>query len=134
VLGSTGSVGEQALDVALKRGLKVASISANKNVKRVEEQARQLGVKAAAMADEVSAKQLKIALADTDIKIYSGDSGICEMIADTECHTVVNSIIGEAGLLPTLAVIDSGTDWRSRIRNHWWWRERSLWHVRGSAE
>ena len=108
VLGSTGSVGEQALDVALKRGLKVASISANKNVKRVEEQARQLGVKAAAMADEVSAKQLKIALADTDIKIYSGDSGICEMIADTECHTVVNSIIGEAGLLPTLAVIDSG--------------------------
>jgi 1-deoxy-D-xylulose-5-phosphate reductoisomerase len=108
VLGSTGSVGEQALDVALKRGLRVACVSANKNVKRGEEQVRQLGIKAAAMADEDSARLLKITLADTDVKIYSGDSGICEMIADTECHTVVNSIIGEAGLLPTLAVIDSG--------------------------
>lgn len=108
VLGSTGSVGEQGLNVADKFGLKVASISANKNYKRVEEQARHFGVKSVAMADEAAAKELKTRLADTDVRIYSGDKGICDMIADTECHTVVNAIIGEAGLLPTLATIDSG--------------------------
>ena len=107
VLGSTGSVGEQALDVAEKSCLKVAAISANKNFKRVEEQARCFGVSAVAMADENAAAELKVRLADTDVKIYSGDSGICDMISNTECNTVVNSIIGEAGLLPTLATIDS---------------------------
>ena len=108
VLGSTGSVGEQALDVADKFGLKVASISANQNFKRVEEQARKFGVGSIAMADEKAAAELKIRLADTGTRIYAGDKGICEMIADTDCHTVVNSIIGEAGLLPTLATIDAG--------------------------
>ena len=108
VLGSTGSVGEQALDVADKFNLKVASISANKNYKRVEEQARKFRVDSIAMADEKAAGELKVRLADTDIKIYAGDRGICEMIVNTDSHTVVNSIIGEAGLLPTLATIDSG--------------------------
>lgn len=108
VLGSTGSVGEQALDVADKLGMKVSAISANKNYKRVEEQARKFRVASVAMADETSAGELKVRLADTNIKVYSGDSGICEMIASEKRDTVLNSIIGEAGLLPTLAVIDSG--------------------------
>ena len=108
VLGSTGSVGEQSLDVAEKFGYNVTTISANKNVKRVEEQARRFGVSAAAMADEDAARDLRIRLADTDVKVYSGDSGICEMIASDNAETVVNSIIGEAGLLPTLSVIDRG--------------------------
>jgi 1-deoxy-D-xylulose-5-phosphate reductoisomerase len=108
VLGSTGSVGEQALDVALKFGLKVNSVSANTNAKRVEEQARQFSLSSVAMADETAARELRVRLADTNVKIYSGDSGICEMIAAEKNDTVVNSIIGRAGLLPTLAVIDSG--------------------------
>ena len=108
VLGSTGSVGEQALDVAKKFGYEVTSISANRNVERVEEQARCFNVKAVAMADEDSARDLKIRLADTSIKVYSGDLGICEMISVDDSETVVNSIIGEAGLLPTLSVIDRG--------------------------
>ena len=108
VLGSTGSVGEQALDVADKFGFNVSAISANKNVKRVEEQVRKFKVSRAAMADEAAAKELKIRLADTDVKIYSGEDGICEMIGAEKRDTVLNSIIGEAGLLPTLAVIDSG--------------------------
>ena len=108
VLGSTGSVGEQSLDVAERFGYNVTAISANRNIKRVEEQARRFGVSAAAMADEDAARDLKIRLADTDVKIYSGDSGICEMIANDNAETVVNSIIGEAGLLPTLSVIDRG--------------------------
>ncbi len=108
VLGCTGSVGEQALDVADKFGLKVRCLSANKSVERVCEHARKFKPAKIAMADENAAKELKLRLADTDIEIFSGDDGICQMVADEEKHTVVNSIIGEAGLLPTLALIDAG--------------------------
>ena len=108
VLGSTGSVGEQALDVADKFGYKVTSISANKNFKRVEEQARKFNVSFVAMADEEAAKELSVRLADTSVKVFCGDDGICEMISKDSAETVVNSIIGEAGLMPTLSVIDKG--------------------------
>ena len=109
VLGSTGSVGEQALEVAEKFGMTVSAISANRNSKRVEEQARKFGVRAVAMADEKAASELKTRLADTSVKVYSGEQGICEMIAAEKRDAILNSIIGEAGLLPTLAVIDSGS-------------------------
>ena len=109
VLGSTGSVGEQALDVADKFGMRVSAISANKNVKRTEEQARKFCVSSVAMADENAASDLKVRLADTNVKVYSGQDGICEMIGAQKRDVVLNSIIGEAGLLPTLAVIDSGS-------------------------
>ncbi|MBQ8214246.1 MAG: 1-deoxy-D-xylulose-5-phosphate reductoisomerase [Clostridia bacterium] len=110
ILGSTGSVGEQAIDVALQNGIEVNAICANKNVDRVEQQARQLKVKACAMSDAEAAKDLKIRLADTDIQVYSGTDGLCEMIAhpfDAE-EVVVNSVIGEAGLKPTLATLEAG--------------------------
>ena len=67
ILGSTGSVGEQAIDVALRNGIQVNSLCAHKNVSRVEEQARRLGVKACAMADSDAAKALKLALSDTSV-------------------------------------------------------------------
>lgn len=113
ILGSTGSVGEQAVDVAAMMGVKVDAISAHKNVKRAEEQARFFGVKACAMSDENAARDLKERLADTDIKVYNGTGGICEMVAtvggdESQNYIVENSIVGEAGLLPTLATIKSG--------------------------
>ena len=108
ILGSTGSVGEQAIDVAKKMNMRVSAISANKNYKRVEEQVRLFDPKAVAMADEDAAKELKVRLADTDTKVYFGESGICEMIELEKRDVVLNSIIGEAGLLPTLSVIESG--------------------------
>ena len=113
ILGSTGSVGEQAVDVAKMMGVKVDAISAHRNVKRAEEQARFFGVKACAMSDTDAANDLKVRLADTDIKVYSGTDGICEMVAEVgsdrpEEYIVENSIVGEAGLLPTLATIKSG--------------------------
>ncbi len=108
ILGSTGSVGEQAIDVAEKMNMRVSSLSARSNFLRVEEQARRLGVRSVAMADESAAAELRVRLADTGIKVYSGDDGICQMIAEERRDTVLNSIIGEAGLLPSLAVIDSG--------------------------
>ena len=109
VLGCTGSVGTQALDVAQRLNAKVTCLSANTNYKETENYARRFNVDAVSMADEASAKELKNRLADTHTKVYSGEQGICEMIADTDHEVVVNSIIGEAGLLPTLAAIDSGS-------------------------
>lgn len=110
ILGSTGSVGEQAMDVALKNNIRVNALCANRNVDRVEEQARALHVRACAMADEKAAKDLKLRLADTDIQVYADTDGICEMIAahGEETEVVVNSIIGEAGLRPTLATLQAG--------------------------
>ena len=110
VLGSTGSVGEQALDVARRFGMQVVALSANQNVERVEAQAREFGVRAAAMADPVAAEALRLKLADTDVCVYCGADGICQMISDTDADLAVNSIIGTAGLLPSLAVIDSCKD------------------------
>ena len=108
VLGSTGSVGEQALDAAEKMGMTVDVISAHSNVRRVEEQARKFGVRAVAMADPSAASDLKTRLADTPVRVFSGADGICEMVEEKKRDVVLNSIIGEAGLLPTLSVIESG--------------------------
>ncbi len=108
ILGVTGSVGTQALDVARKRGYKVDFITANKNLNIAENAAREFHPSYVAMADESSARELKLRLADTDIKVLSGNNGILEGISLSKSETAVNSIIGEAGLLPSLAVIDSG--------------------------
>ena len=110
VLGSTGSVGTQAIDVAEKEGIRVLALSAASNVDLIEAQARRLSVLACAMSNERAAAELKIRLADTDIKVYSGSQGICRMIEEIDDKNVIaiNSIVGGAGLLPTLAVLNSG--------------------------
>lgn len=108
ILGSTGSIGEQALDVARKTGTEVLGICANKNWKRVAAQAREFNVKFAAMCDERAAASLMLALIDTDIRVFAGVDGICTMIEESGATFAVNSIIGGAGLLPTLAVLDNG--------------------------
>jgi 1-deoxy-D-xylulose-5-phosphate reductoisomerase len=108
VLGSTGSVGTQALDVAGRLNFPVDGICAHRNVDLVEEQARAHAVRFCAMADEAAAGELKIRLADTPTKVLSGTSGILDMIHESRAEIAVNSMLGEAGLLPTLAVIESG--------------------------
>ena len=110
VLGSTGSVGEQAIDVARQTGAKVNALCANRNAARVEEQAREFGVAACAMSDEEAAKELRLRLADTDIRVYAGMNGVCEMISErySDNEVVLNSVIGEAGLRPTLATLSAG--------------------------
>ena len=110
ILGSTGSVGEQAIDVAKQCGIPVRGLSAARNWQRVEQQARELCVPAVAMADEDAARELRAALADTPTRVFSGTAGIEEMIRESDATFAVNSILGEAGLLPTLAVLDSGKD------------------------
>ena len=107
VLGATGSVGLQALDVARTSGYRVDFLSANRDTGRMESLAREFKPLAVAMAD-AAADALRVALADTDIRVLSGEAGIEEGIHASDSQTVVNSILGEAGLMPSLAVIDSG--------------------------
>lgn len=112
ILGATGSVGQQAADVARKHGVQVDAISANKSVLETEDMVRKLSPKACAMADERSARDLALRIADLPVKVYAGAQGICDMIADTnsDCdrQVVVNSILGQAGLAPTMATLQSG--------------------------
>ena len=107
ILGATGSVGTQALDVARARGYRVDFISAGSNDELAERISREFLPYAVAMANEESARKLKLRLNDTDIKVLSGSEGIISGIAESEAQTVVNSILGEAGLLPSLAVIEN---------------------------
>lgn len=108
LLGSTGSIGEQTIDVVRRTGSQIVSICANQNDKRVEEQAREFKPAFCAMADEQAAKSLRLRLADTDIKVFGGASGIEEMIARSDAKVTLNAVLGEAGLAPTLAAIQSG--------------------------
>lgn len=110
ILGSTGSIGTQSIDVALKHGYKVTALTAHSNAKLLEEQARLLCPEKVALYNEKDAEQLKASLADTNIKVLAGVDGICECAAETSADTVINSIVGMAGLKPTLAVINSGKD------------------------
>ena len=108
VLGATGSVGLQALDVARSRGYGVDLLTANKDAVGLEKLVREFSPKYAAMADKTAARDLRERLADTSVKVLSGADGIIEAISLSESSVAINSIIGEAGLLPTLAVIDAG--------------------------
>lgn len=108
ILGASGSVGRQAQDVARARGYKIDALSVGKNVAEAERAAREFNPRVVAVADEAAAADLKLRLADTEVKVASGKQGICDMIAESPAETVVNAILGEAGLAPTLAAIDSG--------------------------
>ena len=108
VLGATGSVGMQALSVAERRGYAVDFLSVGKNVALAEELVRKFKPKAVAVADKNAASALSVALADTSITVLSGAEGILHGIEASSAEVFINSIIGEAGLLPTLKVIDTG--------------------------
>ncbi len=108
VLGSTGSVGRQALDVCEKHGLYVDLLTANASVDVLEEQIRRFRPRLCAVGREDAARDLAVRVADTDTCIFSGEEGILDAIRESEAETYVNAILGEAGLLPTLAVIDTG--------------------------
>ncbi len=109
ILGSTGSIGTQALEVCRRDGYKVNALAAGGNIDLLEKQAREFSVKAVAVFDESKANDLKCKLADTDIKVFGGADGVCE-VARMEADVALNSIVGIAGLRPTLAAIESGKD------------------------
>ncbi|MBE6632326.1 MAG: 1-deoxy-D-xylulose-5-phosphate reductoisomerase [Ruminococcaceae bacterium] len=110
VLGSTGSVGMQALDVARRCSYRVDALSTGKNIKLLEEQIREFKPFMCAVEDKAAAEELKKRISDTNVKVYAGADGICEMAEKSPSELVLNSIIGLAGLLPSMAVINSNKD------------------------
>ena len=108
ILGSTGSIGTQALDVVDKCGYEVVAVTGNTNVKTIEEQIRKYKPLYAAMADEKAAKELSLAVKDTGTKVLCGKEGVCECAAADEADTVLNSVVGIAGLEPTLIAVEKG--------------------------
>lgn len=109
VLGSTGSIGTQALEVIEMQGYEVKALTASVRVDEIEKQIRRFKPSYAAMVDEKSAQELKIRVADTDTKVLSGLQGVCEC-ASLGADYVLNSIVGMAGLEPTLSAIDAGSE------------------------
>lgn len=107
ILGSTGSIGRQSLEVARKCGFKVSALAAGSDIKLLEAQAREFLPKCVAVANEKAAKELKIKLNDTDIKVLSGEEGVCS-VAENHGDTVISAIVGIAGLMPTLCAVRAG--------------------------
>ncbi len=105
ILGSTGSIGKQSLDVCRKCGYGVKALTAFSSVDEIEKQAREFKPETVALVDENAARDLKIKLADTDIKVLGGMDGVCECAQIPSADTVLNSVVGMAGLKPTLAAI-----------------------------
>lgn len=108
ILGSTGSIGVQALDVCKNLNIRVVSLIANSNTKVMEEQIRQFKPEVAALFDEAAAEVLKFAVRDTDTKILSGMEGVLEAVTHIDADTVLTSVVGIAGLIPTIAAIEAG--------------------------
>ena len=108
ILGSTGSVGRQALEVAAFHKIPVELITGNSSVALLEEQVRAFRPRLCAVADEGAARDLSVRVADTPTRILFGKEGILSGIREASAPVVVNSILGEAGLAPTLATIDAG--------------------------
>lgn len=105
ILGATGSIGRQTLDVAEQLGLRVAALTAHTDVERLEAQARQFRPRLAVLTDEAAAQDLAVRLRDTDTKVLGGPEALLEAATAPEADTVVTAVVGMVGLRPTLAAI-----------------------------
>ncbi len=111
ILGSTGSIGTQTLDVVRANGdIQVLGISAGRNIKMLEKQAREFSPRLVAVWDEKAAEDLKVRLHDMDIKIVSGMEGLLELASMEETEILVTAIVGMLGIRPTIQAIRSGKD------------------------
>lgn len=110
ILGATGSIGTQTIDILSSIDAEVVALTTNRNIKLLEQQARALHPKLCVAFDETAARDLKIALADTDITVMSGMDGLVAAATHPDCDTAVTAVVGMVGLLPTLAAIDAGKD------------------------
>ena len=108
LLGSTGSIGRQSLDVIAACGMSVAALTANRDVSRMEAQCRAFRPALAVMMDERAAAGLKVRLSDTDVRVASGPEGLEEAATLEGADTVITAVVGMVGLKPTLAAIRSG--------------------------
>lgn len=112
LLGSTGSIGTQTLDVVRNNNteLEVVGLAANRSVDAVEKQVREFKPKYVCMFDENAAKDMKDRLADLDVKVYGGMEGLLEIVSVPEADTVLTAVVGMIGIKPTIRAIESGKD------------------------
>lgn len=110
ILGSTGSIGTQALAVIRRLGYTVGALSAYKNIDLLEKQVREFRPKLVSVYSENLANDLKTRIADTETRVMSGQEGNCAVATLKEADIVLTSMVGMIGLVPTLAAIDAGKD------------------------
>lgn len=111
ILGSTGSIGTQTLEVARNNGdLEIVSLAAGSNIKKLEEQIREFRPKTAAVWSEEKAKELRAAVRDLDVRVVSGMDGLIEVCTAPEAEIVVTAIVGMIGIVPTIAAMKAGKD------------------------
>ncbi|MCD7846736.1 MAG: 1-deoxy-D-xylulose-5-phosphate reductoisomerase [Oscillospiraceae bacterium] len=110
LLGSTGSIGVQSLDVIKRHWLSVTALSAKSNWKKLAEQALEFKPKLVCIYDKEYVEPLKDELKGTGITVLSGMDGLCEAACEPDCDIVLNSVVGMVGLEPTLAAINAGKD------------------------
>lgn len=111
ILGSTGSIGTQTLDVVrANKDIEVLGISAGRNIEKLEEQIREFSPKLAAVWDERAAEDLAQKIQDTDTKVVSGMDGLLELAAMSETEILVTAIVGMLGIRPTIEAIRAGKD------------------------
>ena len=108
ILGTTGSIGRQTLDVARACQIGVAALTANRDVVRLEAQCREFRPQLAVLMDPAAADDLRVRLADTGIRVASGMEGLLEAATLPQADTVITAVVGSVGLRPTLAAIRAG--------------------------
>ncbi len=108
LLGSTGSIGRQALEVIAAENMAVAALTANRDVDRLEEQCRRFRPALAVMMDPAAASDLRVRLADTGIRVAAGMDGLLEAAVLPQADTVLTAVVGIVGLRPTLAAVEAG--------------------------
>ena len=108
LLGSTGSIGRQALEVIAAEDMAVAALTANRAVDRLEEQCRRFRPALAVMMDPAAASDLRVRLADTGIRVAAGMDGLLEAAVLPQADTVLTAVVGIVGLRPTLAAVEAG--------------------------
>ena len=108
LLGSTGSIGRQSLEVIAACGMTVAALTANRDVERLEAQCRAFAPELAVLMDETAAADLRVRLADTQVRVASGMEGLLEAASLEGADTVLTAVVGMVGLRPTLAAVRAG--------------------------
>lgn len=109
ILGSTGSIGTQALEIAKAHSINIQALAANSNVELLEKQAREFNPKVVCIFDENKYTDLKERLSDTSIIVLTGMDGLCEIASMDNIDILLNSVVGMVGLLPTIKALNKKT-------------------------
>lgn len=127
ILGSTGSIGTQTLEIVRTNGdLEVTALAAGNNIDLLEKQIREFKPKLAAVWKEERANELKDKINDLDVKVVSGMDGLLEVARQPESEILVTAIVGMIGILPTIEAINAGKDIALANKRHWSQQDISL--------